>query len=99
MCSTFSTSSASTPALSPATGASAMDRAPSDPLDEDVDRHRDQDRDPEVEVEVVGIDALDDQAVVEDAEKHGADQRPDDGPRPAGQQGSADHRRGDPLEQ
>src|SRR3954470_2118438 len=39
----------------------------------DVDHHRHQDRDAEDEVEVVGVDALQDQAVAQDAEEQRAE--------------------------
>src|SRR5215212_3559909 len=58
----------------------------SHPADVGVGGHRDDDRQAQVEAEVVGVDALDDQPVVEDAEQQRADQPADDGARPARQQ-------------
>src|SRR4029079_334746 len=63
-----------------------------DAADVRVGRHREDDRQPEVEAQVGGVDALDDQAVVEDAEQQRAEQRPDHGARAAGQQRAADDR-------
>src|SRR6185437_2133311 len=68
-------------------------------LDEDVDRHHQDDGEPQVEVEVVGADALDDQAVVQDAEEQCPDQRAHDCSRAAEKQGAADHRGRDRLEE
>src|SRR3954454_5332614 len=65
---------------------------PPHPADVDVDDHRDQDRDAQDEVEVVGVDALEHQAVAQDAEEERAEQRTDRGPLAAGQQRPADHR-------
>src|SRR5690242_11579351 len=61
--------------------------------DVDVDHHRQQDRQAEDEVQVVGVDALEHQAVAQDAEEDRADQRADRGPLAAGEQRAADHRR------
>src|ERR1700684_1102836 len=41
-----------------------------------VDHHRQNDREAKVERQIVGVDALEHQPVVEDAEEQGADQRP-----------------------
>src|SRR3954447_24916260 len=71
---------------------SATSAALSHPSDVDVDDHRDEDRDAEDEVEVVGADALDGQAVAQDAEEQRAEQRPDRGALAAGQQRAADDR-------
>src|SRR4051812_29239140 len=51
-----------------------------------VDDHRDEDRDAQDEVEVVRADALQREAVAQDAEEQRTDHRADDGARPAGQQ-------------
>src|ERR1700729_2368303 len=78
---------------------SATAGSPAHARDVDVDGHCDDDRDPEVEIDVVGADALDDQAIVEDAEE----QRPDEGtdyrPGAAGHQRAADDHRRYRLEQ
>src|SRR4051812_24003474 len=55
---------------------------PPDPADPHVDHHRDQDRDAEDEVQVVGVDALERQAVAQDAEEQRAEQRADRRPPP-----------------
>src|SRR6202035_1145135 len=47
--------------------------------DEHVRRHCDDDRKARVEEQVVGVDTLQDQPVLEDAEEERADQRADDG--------------------
>src|ERR1044071_8059848 len=78
---------------------SATTHPRSDATDVRVGRHRDDDRDAEVETQVVGVDALDDQAVVEDPEQQRAEQATDDGPRAAGQQRAADDGRRDAVEQ
>src|SRR5437588_1659542 len=67
--------------------------------DEHVRRHRDDDRQAAVEEQVVGVDALQDQSVLEDAEKERADERAHDGPGPSRQKRAADHRAGDRVEQ
>src|SRR3954451_5746613 len=67
---------------------------PPDLADVDVDDHRDQDRDAEDEVEVVGVDALEHQAVAQDAEEERAEERADRRPLPAREQRPADHGRG-----
>src|ERR1044072_6922885 len=64
--------------------------------DVDVDRHRAEDRDAEDEVEVVGVDALERQAVAQDAEEQRAEQRADRGPLAAGDQRAADDGRPHP---
>src|SRR3954469_17942511 len=64
----------------------------SDASDVDVDDHRDEDRDAQDEVEVVGVDALEGQAVAQDAEEQRAAQRPARGALTAREQGAADHR-------
>src|SRR5438552_160402 len=46
-----------------------------DPPDVDVDAHRDEDREAQDEVQVVGVDALDGQAVAQDAQEQRAEQR------------------------
>src|SRR3954452_3125162 len=43
----------------------------------DVDHHGDQDRDAQDEVQIVGVDALERQAVAQDAQEQRAEQRPD----------------------
>src|SRR3954451_12102092 len=53
--------------------------SPPHAADVDVDHHRDEDRHAEDEVEVVGVDALERQAVAQDAEEQRADQRADRG--------------------
>src|SRR3954463_2966333 len=50
----------------------------------DVDHHRDQDRDAQDEVQVVRVDALQSQAVAQDAEEQRAEQRADRRPLAAG---------------
>src|SRR4051795_3518797 len=91
-CSTRSTSS-SARASSAVTIRSSGTTAPlSHPADVDVDDHRDEDRDAQDEVEVVGVDALEGQAVAQDAEEQRAEQRPDRGALTAREQGAADHR-------
>src|SRR5437867_3053918 len=58
------------PSFAASVGDSDTYRAPSSPLDEHVQGHGDDDREARVEEEVVGVHALDDEAVVEDAEEH-----------------------------
>src|SRR3954471_11898754 len=86
MCSTRRTSSANAGPLAHA-------------ADVGVDRHREDDRQAEVEVQVVGVDALDRQAVAQDAEEQRADQRADAAPGAAGQQRAADDRGRDAVEE
>src|SRR3954453_1197396 len=69
---------------------------PSHAADVDVDDHRDQDRDAEDEVEVVGVDALERQAVAQDAKEQRAEQRADRRALAAREQRAADHRRAHP---
>src|SRR3954447_7920587 len=88
-CSTWRTMSA----------ASATGGPCADPADVGVGGHRDDDRDAQVEAQVVGVDALDDQPVVENAEQQRADQATHDGARPSREQRAADHRRRDSVEQ
>src|SRR5690242_7409669 len=64
-----------------------------------VDGHREDDRQAQVEVQVVGVDALDGQAVAQDAEEERAEERADDAARPARQQRAADHRGRDAVEE
>src|SRR6202012_885326 len=78
---------------------SATARPRSDPGDIGVERHRDQDGETEIEVEVVRADALEVQAVLEDPEEDGADERSDHGARSALQEGAPDHGGRDGLEQ
>src|SRR3954468_24793558 len=66
---------------------------PPDAADVHVDDHRDQDSDAEDEVQIVRVDALQGQAVAEDAEEQRAEQGADRRPLPSGQQRAADHRR------
>src|SRR3954462_5347662 len=66
---------------------------PSHPADIHVDDHRDQDPHAEDEVQIVRVDALQGQAVAEDAEEQRAEQGADRRPLPSGQQRAADHRR------
>src|ERR1700686_33879 len=87
MCSTRSTSSgAATGSTMCSAGIawSANAGPPSRAPHVDVDPHREQDRQPEVEVEVVGVDALEREAVLQHAEEQRAEQRADDRARPAG---------------
>src|SRR3954468_2296306 len=60
------------------------------PPDVHVDDHRDQDRDAEDEVQVVRVDALEYQAVTQDAQEEGAEERADRGALTTGQQRAAD---------
>src|SRR5665213_297354 len=102
MCSTRKTSSgAATGATMCSAGIawSAKARLPSRAPDVDVDPHGEQDRETEVEDEVVGVHAFDREAVLEDAQEEGADQRSDDGARAAREQRAADDRGGDRVEQ
>src|SRR5271167_4300283 len=88
MCSTRSTSSGDDvgpTTVSCGTGASAMTDPPTHPLDVHVDAHRQNDRQTEVEQLIVGVDPLQDQPVVENAEEQSADQGADDRPGPAGE--------------
>src|SRR3954453_10288445 len=90
MCSTRSTSSDAR-ASSGVTMRSSAKAAPlSDASDVDVDDHRDEDRDAEDEVEVVGVDALEREAVAQDAEEQRAEQRAGRGALAAGEQRAAD---------
>src|ERR1039458_5948470 len=94
MCSTRSTSSADEAGAtmcSPGTIGSANARSPPHAPAIGVDRHREQDREAEVEVEVVGVDALDRQAVLQDAQEQRAEQRADHGAGAAEQRRAADH--------
>src|SRR5215218_8844658 len=72
---------------------------PSHAADKYVCRHRDDDRGALIEAQVVGVHALDYQAVLQDPQEEGPDQRPDHGPGAAGQQGAADHSRRDAVEE
>src|ERR1700722_4884053 len=86
----FASASVPPPSIAPAPGsATAMSSPPA--LDEDVNRHRDDDRQPRVEQQVVRVDALQDQAVLEDPEEQCADQRTDNRARAARQERAADH--------
>src|SRR4051812_46004323 len=58
-----------------------------------VDDHGEQDRDAQDEVQVVGVDALQRQAVAQQAQEQCAEERADRGPLAADQQRAADHRR------
>src|ERR1700689_2726321 len=92
MCSTRSTSSGAE--LGPTTSCSTVRSAtagvpPAHTSDVDVGGHRDDDREARVEEQVVGVDALQDQPVLEDAQEQRADEGADDGARTAGQQGPA----------
>src|SRR5690348_10708607 len=60
--------------------------SPPHPADVDVDDHRDDDRDAEDEVQVVGVDALERQAVAQDAQEQRAEQGADRRPLASGQQ-------------
>src|SRR3954453_1941703 len=62
--------------------------------DVDVDDHRGEDRDAEDEVEVVRVDALEGQAVAQDAEEQRSEERADGGALTAREQRAADHRGG-----
>src|SRR5689334_10517325 len=59
-----------------------------------VDDHRDEDRHAEDEVEVVRVDALEHQAVAQDAEEQRAEQRAERRPLTAREQRPSDHGRG-----
>src|ERR1035441_4718348 len=75
MCSTRSTSSAAATGstmCSPGIAWSANAGPPAGAPDIDVDPHRENDRQAEVEVEVVGVDALERQAVLQDPQEQGA---------------------------
>src|SRR4051812_34892893 len=69
---------------------SAMPAPLPDAADVDVDAHREQDRDAEDEVEVVGADALQRQAVAQDAEEQRTEQGTDDRALPAREQRATD---------
>src|SRR5512132_841850 len=102
MCSTRRTSSAAAVGAtmcSPVMPVSANARPPSHPADVGVGGHGDDDRQAQVEAQVVGVDALDDQAVAQGAEEQRADQRADYGARAPGQQGAADDRGRDAVEE
>src|ERR1700751_824599 len=71
MCSTRRTSSDTAP--------------PPEPPDVHVDDHRDKDREAEDEVQVVRVDALERQALAQDAEEQRAEQRADRRPLASGQ--------------
>src|SRR5512132_4634185 len=74
MCSTRRTSSAAAVGAtmcSPVMPVSANARPPSHPADVGVGGHRDDDRQAQVEAQVVGVDALDDEAVAQGAEEQG----------------------------
>src|ERR1044072_6243659 len=76
MCSTRRTSSdaaVGATMCSPLIAWSANARPLSHASDVGVGSHRDDDREAEVEAQVVGVDALDDQAVAQDAEEQRAD--------------------------
>src|SRR4051794_23851412 len=88
---TPSTRRTSCPVAAPAV-VSATSTALPHPTDVHVDDHRDEDRDAEDEVQVVGADALDGEAVAQDAEEQRADERADRGALAAGQQRAADDR-------
>src|SRR5436305_12753028 len=101
-CSTRSTSSGADvgpTTISVAAGASATARTRSHPRDVRVERHRDQDREAQVEQEVVGADALDVQPFLENPQEDRADEGSHDGARSTLQQGPADDRGGDRLEE
>src|SRR5438105_7250986 len=68
---------------------------PSRALDVHVHRHRHDDRKARVEQKVVGVDPLQDQAVLENPQEERSYQRADDRARPTRQQRAADHARGD----
>src|SRR5436190_23630535 len=102
MCSTRRTSSdaaVGATTCSPLMPLSANARPLSYSSDVGVCGHRDDDRQAQVEAQVVGIDALDDQAIAQDAEEQRADQRTYHGARAAGQQGAADHCGGEAVEE
>ena len=65
----------------------------------DVRRHRQDDREAEVEQQVVGVHALQREAVLEDAQEQRPDQGADDRSRAAREQRAPDHRGGDREEQ
>src|SRR4051794_9286830 len=93
---TFSTRSTSSDARASSgrTTRSSANPAPlPHPGDVDVDDHGDEDRHAEDEVEVVGVDALQRQAVAQDAEEERADEGADGRALTARQQGAADDRR------
>src|SRR5919199_1478417 len=94
-CSTRSTSSAARASSGVTIRSSASGTAAPLPhaSDVDVDDHRDEDRHAEDEVEVVGADALERQAVAQDAEEQRAEERPDRRALAAGEQRPADDRR------
>src|ERR1700761_9856916 len=66
--------------------ASATARPRPHPGDVGVERHRDEDRETEIEVEVVRADSLEVQAILEDPQEDGPDER-------------SDHRARSPLEE
>src|SRR5271166_2647989 len=86
MCSTRSTSSGAE--LGPTTLCSMTESStgavpPSRTPDVDVGGHRDDDRQARVEEQIVGVDALQDQPVLEDAQEQRADEGADDRARAA----------------
>src|SRR6202142_1582564 len=81
MCSTRSTSSGAElggTTVSVGIVSSATAVPPARALDIDVDRHRDSDRETQIEQQVVGVHALQDQAVAQDAQEQRPDQGTDD---------------------
>src|SRR3984957_10596698 len=68
---------------------------PSHPSHIHVGCHRNDDRQACVEEQVVGVDALEDQTVLEDSQEESSDQRAPPGSRATGEQGASDRRAGD----
>src|SRR4051794_18199918 len=91
-CSTRRTSSEARASSAGTTRSSSTAAPLSHASDVDVDDHRAEDRPAEDEVQVVGVDALERQAVAQDPEEQRADQRPDRRALAAGEQRAADHR-------
>src|SRR3954466_1975806 len=89
-CSTRRTSSEARASSGRTTRSSRIAASLSHAADVDVDHHRDEDGHAEDEVEVVRIDALERQAVAQDAEEQRAEEGADGGTLPAGEQGAAD---------
>src|SRR5271166_7023549 len=101
MCSTRSTSSGAETGgtMTSAGEGSATSGSPAHALDIHVGAHRQDDRKAEIEEQVVGVDALQYQAVAQDAQEQCPDQRSHDRPRSARHDRAADHRRGDRKEE
>src|SRR3954449_4992366 len=93
-CSTRSTSSDARASSAETTRSSSIAAPLPHAADVDVDDHRAEDRHAEDEVEVVGVDALERQAVAQDAEEQRAEERADRRALTAREQRPADHRRG-----